>query len=223
MNNAIGPIDGRYSSKLQHLSTYFSENALFKYRIKVEILYFIQLVQKRVIKAKLTAAQIAKLHKVIEEFNDAEALKIRKSEKITKHDVKAVEYYVKEKLENIQLSKYSEFVHFGLTSQDVNNTAIPMLLKDASNKELVPMLEKLILELKNLSKQNRKQAMLARTHGQPASPTTLGKEIFVFVERLSLQLIKLKTFEYSGKFGGATGNFNAHKIAFPKVDWKNWS
>ena len=151
MNNAIGPIDGRYSGKLQHLSNYFSENALFKYRIKVEILYFIQLVQKRVIKAKLTAVQIAKLYKVIEEFNDAEALKIRKSEKITKHDVKAVEYYVKEKLENISLSKYSEFVHFGLTSQDVNNTAIPMLLKDASNKELIPMLEKLILELKNLS------------------------------------------------------------------------
>ncbi|MEP7195369.1 MAG: adenylosuccinate lyase [Saprospiraceae bacterium] len=222
MSNAIGPIDGRYYEKLKHLSKYFSENALFKYRSKVEVLYFIELLEKT-LGHKLTNSKKVELNKIFENFSSTDALKIKSIEKITRHDVKAIEYFIKEKIQEHSLKKYVEFVHFGLTSQDINNTAIPMLLKDACIDEFIPKIEELIKKIKSIAFQYRKLAMLARTHGQAASPTSLGKEMYVFVERLNYQLIKLKSFKYSGKFGGATGNFNAHSVAYPKVNWKKWS
>ncbi len=222
MNRAISPIDGRYYEKLKHLSAYFSEHALFQYRVKVEVLYFIEFLEK-VLKIKLSKPQLKLLHSIYLNFYDRDSTKIKEIEKITRHDVKAVEYFIKNKIENTNLNKYSEFVHFGLTSQDINNTSTPMLIQDATKNDLIPILDKLTNSLLILARSNKGISMLARTHGQAASPTTLGKEINVFVERLKMQMIHLKTFKMSGKFGGATGNFNAHAIAYPKVNWPIWA
>jgi len=223
MKNAISPIDGRYSNKLNHLSRFFSENALIKYRVKVEILYFLELSKSGILKQKISPLKSKKLHTLIENFSENESSAIKKIELTTKHDVKAVEYFVKAQIDSIGLSKAREFVHFGLTSQDINNTAVPMLMRDATHLELIPLLENLLIRFQKIARQNRNVSMLARTHGQPASPTTLGKELFVYSERLKLQLQKLKSYKFSGKFGGATGNFNAHVIAYPKKNWASWA
>lgn len=222
MSRSISPIDGRYQDKLRHLSKYFSEHALFQYRTKVEILYFIEFLQK-VLKVKIGKSQILNLESIYSNFYEKDSTRIKEIEKTTRHDVKAVEYFIKSKLEKSKYSKYAEFVHFGLTSQDINNTAVPMLLQDANQEQLIPLLEKLYKSILSLGKSNRRISMLARTHGQPASPTTLGKEILVFAERLKKQIDQLKKFKISGKFGGATGNFNAHAVAYPKINWPAWA
>ncbi len=222
MNKAISPLDGRYHDKLRHLSVYFSEHALFQYRVKVEVFYFIEFLEK-ILKVKISNPQLKFLHSIYLNFSDKDSAKIKDIEKTTRHDVKAVEYFIKNKLEETRLNRYSEFVHFGLTSQDINNTATPMLIQDATKNELIPVLNKLIEQLRKMGRSNNKISMLARTHGQPATPTTLGKELNVFVERLSNQLAQLKSFKISGKFGGATGNLNAHAIAYPKVNWPRWA
>ena len=218
MNRAISPIDGRYREKVQRLSNFFSEHALFQYRIKVEILYFIDFLQK-VLKIKISKNQLNYLHSLYIDFQDKDFIQIKEIEKVTKHDVKAVEYFIKHKIEKTKLNKYSEFVHFGLTSQDINNTSVPLLMNHANQQEIIPLLSNILYKITQLAKQNRKVSMLSRTHGQAASPTTLGKEIFVFAERLKIQIDQLKKIKISGKFGGATGNFNAHKLAFPKINW----
>ncbi|MCC6816586.1 MAG: adenylosuccinate lyase [Saprospiraceae bacterium] len=222
MNRAISPIDGRYREKVQRLSNFFSEHALFQYRIKVEILYFIDFLQK-VLKIKISKNQLNYLHSLYIDFQDKDFIQIKEIEKVTKHDVKAVEYFIKHKIEKTKLNKYSEFVHFGLTSQDINNTSVPLLMNHANQQEIIPLLSNILYKITQLAKQNRKVSMLSRTHGQAASPTTLGKEIFVFAERLKIQIDQLKKIKISGKFGGATGNFNAHKLAFPKINWPLWA
>ena len=214
---AISPIDGRYSRQTSNLAVYFSEYALIKYRLKVEIEYFIALGQQ-----KLFALPVAKsnaLRKLLDAFTPETASEIKQYETVTNHDVKALEYYLKKEMDNLGLSDLKEFIHFGLTSQDVNNTAIPMMWKDALEFEYYPAISNLIIALKELAMSWKDVPMLARTHGQPASPTTLGKEFMVFVERLENQLNLLNQVPYSCKFGGATGNFNAHLAAYPKVDW----
>ena len=223
MNYAISPLDGRYSVQLNPLRKYFSEEALFEYRVKVEILYFQELCEKHVGGLRLTRKTNSLVSNIIPNFSAEDYTRIKAIEKITNHDVKAVEYFIREKLESFGLRKFTEYVHFGLTSQDINNTAIPMLIRDATNEELIPLLTRLGRHIRNLAAANRSVTMLARTHGQPASPTTLGKELAVFAERLEIQLKQLKAIEYSGKFGGATGNFNAHCIAFPKIKWNRWA
>ncbi|HMW40219.1 MAG TPA: lyase family protein, partial [Saprospiraceae bacterium] len=205
MNYAISPLDGRYSVLLNPLRKYFSEEALFEYRVKVEILYFQELCEKHVGGLSLTRKTNSLVSSIIQNFSAEDYARIKAIEKITNHDVKAVEYFIREKLESLGLRKFTEYVHFGLTSQDINNTAIPMLIRDATKEELIPLLTRLVRHIRNLAAANRNVTMLARTHGQPASPTTLGKEFAVFAERLELQLKQLKTVEYSGKFGGATG------------------
>ncbi|NOT37595.1 MAG: adenylosuccinate lyase [Saprospiraceae bacterium] len=222
MSRSISPIDGRYQEKLRHLSNYFSEHALFKYRVKVEILYFIEFIQK-VLKVKISKPQLQYLHYIYVNFNDKDTSRIKEIEKTTKHDVKAVEYFIKSKLEQTNLSKYAEFVHFGLTSQDINNTSVPMLLQDATREQMLPKYLELYKKIQALGRSNKRLSMLARTHGQPASPTTLGKEILVFSERLKKQIDLLQKFKISGKFGGATGNFNAHAVAYPKINWPVWA
>src|SRR6185503_3687732 len=214
---AISPIDGRYRKQLQHLDEYFSEFALIKYRVKVEIKYFIFLGEQK--NFKITPALKKQLLKVIETFSLEDAQKIKDTERITNHDVKAVEYFLKEKLKELGFEKLGEWIHFGLTSQDINNTAIPLLWKDAVEFEYLPAVINLQHELYNLSKDWKSIAMLARTHGQPASPTILGKEIMVFVERIEQQIEQFSYIPFTGKFGGATGNFNAHYAAYPKKDW----
>ena len=217
---AISPIDGRYRGRVDELQEYFSEYALIKYRILVEVEYFIALCTlplpqlKEVGKDKFEA-----LRNIYKLFNLEGAQKVKEYEKTTNHDVKAVEYYIKLKFDEIGLSGYKEFVHFGLTSQDVNNTATPMLIKDALEKIYYPLLTGLIDQLKELAQEWKGISMLAHTHGQPASPTKLGKEVMVFIERLEMQKAQLKAVPYSAKFGGATGNLNAHKVAFPDIDW----
>ena len=218
---AISPLDGRYSSQLSSLSAYFSEFALIKYRVHVEIEYFIALsVQKFFV---LTQAQQKSLRAIVLQFSLEDAQKVKDIEKITNHDVKAVEYFIKEKLVDLKLNKHKEWVHFGLTSQDINNTAIPLLWKDAMEKEMIPMLINLNLSFKTMAKTWESIPMLAKTHGQPASPTRLGKELMVFSERIENQLALLKSVPHAAKFGGATGNFNAHHIAFPKTNWKKFA
>jgi len=214
---AISPIDGRYRKQLQHLDEYFSEFALIKYRVKVEIKYFIFLGEQK--NFKITPALKKQLLKVIETFSLEDAQKIKDTERITNHDVKAVEYFLKEKLKELGCENLGEWIHFGLTSQDINNTAIPLLWKDAVEFEYLPAVINLQHELYNLSKDWKSIAMLARTHGQPASPTILGKEIMVFVERIEQQIEQFSYIPFTGKFGGATGNFNAHYAAYPKKDW----
>ncbi len=218
--HAISPIDGRYRDKLKELSAYFSEASLFRYRLRVEVEYFIALCQHPLPQLiSVPEENYEKLRDLYRNFDDDSALRIKKIEELTNHDVKAVEYFLKEKFEVFGLAEYKEFIHFGLTSQDINNTAVPRLYYDAVDEVLFPNLEQLIAELRELSSEWENVPMLARTHGQPASPTRLGKELGVFVERLEKQMESFMTIPRTGKFGGASGNFNAHHVAYPKIDW----
>jgi adenylosuccinate lyase len=220
---SISPIDGRYHQATQSLSTYFSEFALFKYRVKVEVAYFLALCRLNLPQLPvLTTEQIQTLQNIYIHFNEVEALKIKEIEKLTNHDIKAVEYYIKYKFDEMGLIAYKEFIHFGLTSQDINNTAIPLSLNEAFDAVYYPQLAQLLSKLVAYSEQWKNIPMLAHTHGQPASPTRLGKEFQVFVERLSQQITTLQAVPYAAKFGGATGNFNAHVVAFPEIDWKQF-
>ncbi len=217
---AISPIDGRYRKVTNELAPYFSEFGLIKYRVQVEIDYFILLSQQGLPQLpKLFAIQVENLKAIYQNFSFADAEIIKETEKTTNHDVKAVEYFVKEKLKAQGLEPYLEFVHFGLTSQDINNTSIPLSLKQASNEVVLPNLHQVTNKLITLAKEWKSVSLLARTHGQPASPTRLGKEIYVFVERLQSQIKQLEGIPFSAKFGGATGNFNAHVVAYPLNDW----
>lgn len=222
--SATSPIDGRYRNKTEELADFFSEYALFKYRVKVEIEYFIALCELPLPGLEdFEPDYFEKLRNIYREFSPSDAEAIKNIEQTTNHDVKAVEYFIKECFEELGLTVYKEFIHFGLTSQDINNTAVPMSLKDAHMLVVLPMIEKLISKINLLAFEWKQIAMLARTHGQPASPTRLGKEIYVFIERLDDQLDLLKTIPFSGKFGGATGNMNAHVIAYPEVDWEKFA
>ncbi len=217
---AISPIDGRYRNKVNELDVYFSEFGLIKYRVLVEVEYFIAL-SKSGIKplVDFPTEVFPQLREIYEAFTEADALRIKEIESVTNHDVKAVEYFIKEKFDALKLEQYKEFIHFGLTSQDINNTAVPYSLRDAIQEVFYPLLESVIEHLGNLAEEWSDIPLLARTHGQPASPTRVGKEIMVFVERLNKQLELLKGIPCSAKFGGATGGFNAHVVAFPDVDW----
>ncbi|MGY4383963.1 adenylosuccinate lyase [Pedobacter sp. UYP24] len=221
---AISPIDGRYRNTTQELSAYFSEYALIKYRVFVEIEYFIALC-----KAKLPGlidfdrSTYLKLRSIHESFSESDAQEVKDTEKVTNHDVKAVEYFVKKQFDSLGLQKYKEFIHFGLTSQDINNTAIPYSFKLALNNIYYPQIEALISRITELAAGWKDIPLLAHTHGQPASPTKLGKEFVVFAERLEIQLRNLKNIPNSAKFGGATGNFNAHHIAYPAINWIDFS
>ncbi|MEI8278993.1 MAG: adenylosuccinate lyase [Bacteroidota bacterium] len=215
---AISPIDGRYRSQLATLAPYFSEFGLIRYRVRVEVEYFIFLAEKKVFLLP-ASVKAAKLRAIYEDFSEADAQHIKSIERTTNHDVKAVEYFLKEKLKALGAGESVEWVHFGLTSQDINNTAIPLLWKEAIEEEYLPALQNILLQMRKLAKEWKNVAMLARTHGQPASPTTLGKEWMVFVERLEGQIMQLSHVPFAAKFGGATGNFNAHYVAFPKQDW----
>ncbi|HER07915.1 MAG TPA: adenylosuccinate lyase [Bacteroides sp.] len=217
---AISPLDGRYRSRTEQLSDYFSEYALIKYRIMVEVEYFIALAMTGISGlAGLGTEQFEALRETFLNFSREDAEKVKKIEKVTNHDVKAVEYYLKEKLREMGLGNYGEFVHFGLTSQDINNTAIPLSLKDAIQNVYYPFLEEVTQTLERLASRWDHIPMLARTHGQPASPTKLGKEIRVFIKRLEVQLEQLEGIPVPAKFGGATGNMNAHVVAYPEIDW----
>ena len=219
--NAISPIDGRYRSKTAPLANYFSEEALIKYRVLVEVEYFIALCELPLPQLQNVQKDLfPELRKIYTDFSTEDALWIKNTEKTTNHDVKAVEYFIKHKFDQLNLSDYKEFIHFGLTSQDINNTAIPLSTKDAFEQVYMPTFIQLINKLKELSIEWKDIPMLARTHGQPASPTRLGKEIMVFVVRLEEQLRLLNNVPFAAKFGGATGNFNAHKIAYPQNDWR---
>ncbi|MCK9206345.1 MAG: adenylosuccinate lyase, partial [Salinivirgaceae bacterium] len=221
---AVSPIDGRYRSKISELDTYFSEFGLIRYRVLVEIEYFIELCKIPLKPLKgIDADLFPKFRSIYENFTIEDALRVKAIENTTNHDVKAVEYFIKEKFDVIGIGEAKEFIHFGLTSQDINNTAIPYSLRDAIQQVFYPILEKVIATLSQLAVEWEKIPMLARTHGQPASPTRLGKELMVFVERLNKQLDLLKNVPCSAKFGGATGNFNAHVVAFPDVDWVDFS
>lgn len=220
---AISPIDGRYRNKTEKLAAYFSEFALIKYRLHVEVEYFIALCELPL--KQLTGVDSSvfpMLRKIVEDFSEADAVKIKDIEKITNHDVKAVEYFIKEKFDLLELAKYKEFIHFGLTSQDINNTSIPLSIKEALEDEIFPLFDKLIADLKAKAEAWEEVSMLAKTHGQPASPTRLGKEMMVFVYRLEKQFEVLKRIPHSAKFGGATGNYNAHRVAYPEFDWKEF-
>ncbi len=220
---AISPIDGRYASKTSGLIPFFSEEALIKYRVQVEIEYFIALVEIPLPQlSDFDTSLFPTLRKLYTDFSTEDALHIKNTEKITNHDVKAVEYFIKEKFDGLGLEKYKEFIHFGLTSQDINNTAIPLSLKEAMNEVYVPGILELKDKLKALASEWANIPMLARTHGQPASPTRLGKEIQVFVVRIEEQFDLLNDIKSAAKFGGATGNFNAHKVAYPNIDWKEF-
>lgn len=217
---AISPIDGRYQAKTKELQPYFSEFGLIKYRVLVEVEYFIALVESGIEPLKsFPKNSFSALRQLYINFSEKDANWIKDTEKVTNHDVKAVEYFLKEKLTELGMTEYLEFVHFGLTSQDINNTSIPLSLKEALTEQYYPLIEKLIEKLESLQNTWKDIPMLARTHGQPASPTRLGKEIKVFSERLSIQLKQLKAVPFSAKFGGATGNLNAHHVAFPNHDW----
>ena len=217
---AISPIDGRYRKTTESLADYFSEFGLIKYRVLVEIEYFIALSEFGLPQLpNLDLVQKESLRDIYKNFSINDALKIKEIEKTTNHDVKAVEYFIKEKLETLSLSKHAEFVHFGLTSQDINNTSIPLSLKEASTNQLFPAIIEIIKKISDLSTEWKNISLLARTHGQPASPTKLGKEFYVFVERLQKQFDILKNVPFSAKFGGASGNFNAHHLAYPEKNW----
>jgi adenylosuccinate lyase len=220
MLNAISPIDGRYRSKTDALAPYFSEEALIKYRVLVEIEYFITL-------CEIPLPQLQNFNKdlfedlraIYKDFTTDDALAIKRIESVTNHDVKAVEYFIKEQFDTLNISEYKEFIHFGLTSQDINNTAVPLSIKDAMNDVYVPEYFTVLERLETLAEDWKDIPMLARTHGQPASPTRLGKEINVFVVRLKEQFNLLNDIPSAAKFGGATGNFNAHHVAYPNIDW----
>lgn len=221
--NAISPIDGRYRNKVEKLAPYFSEQALIKYRVQVEIEYFIAL-------CEIPLPQLVNfdnnlhnnLREIYKQFSEEDAQKIKNIEKTTNHDVKAVEYFIKEKFDALKLEEYKEFIHFGLTSQDINNTAVPLSVKESLSDVYLPELVLLIQKLNDLSAEWKEIPMLARTHGQPASPTRLGKEIAVFSERIQQQLQPLQNTPHAAKFGGATGNYNAHKVAYPNINWKHF-
>lgn len=219
--NAISPIDGRYRTNVNELAPYFSEEALIKYRVQVEIEYFIALCELPLPQlSSFDNALFDTLRSIYTNFSTNDALKIKAIEKVTNHDVKAVEYFIKERFDALNLQKHKEFIHFGLTSQDINNTAIPLSIKEAMNDVYVPNYFIILNRLKELAKDWKDVPMLARTHGQPASPTRLGKEIEVFAVRLQEQFNLLNDIPSAAKFGGATGNFNAHKVAYPSIDWK---
>lgn len=218
---AISPVDGRYRNKAENLAAYFSEYALIKYRVQVEIEYFITLSEfLPQLRALATGENKGALRKIYREFSVEDATRIKEIESVTNHDVKAVEYFIKEKFDLLSLQEYKEFIHFGLTSQDINNTSVPLSIKDALNEVYFPGLQEVIDMLKKYAEDWADVPMLAKTHGQPASPTRLGKEVMVFVYRLEQQVKLLKVTPVSAKFGGATGNFNAHHVAFPEYDWK---
>ncbi|PIF63474.1 adenylosuccinate lyase [Flavobacterium sp. 11] len=221
--NAISPIDGRYRNKTISLAPFFSEEALIKYRVLVEIEYFIALCEVPLPQLKNVNPDLFEsLRNIYKNFSTEDALWIKETEKVTNHDVKAVEYFIKDAFEKLGLSEYKEFIHFGLTSQDINNTAIPLSTKEAFEKVYMPSLITLTSKLKDLSVEWKDVPMLARTHGQPASPTRLGKEIGVFVERLEEQMRLLFNVPFAAKFGGATGNYNAHHVAYPQIDWRKF-
>ncbi len=220
---AVSPIDGRYHGKTEILSEYFSEYALIKYRVRVEIEYFIALCELPLPQlADIDSSMFSQLRAVYQNFTPAEAQKIKDIEKITNHDVKAVEYFIKDEFDRLGLDKYKEFIHFGLTSQDINNTSVPMSVKECIHEVYLPAVQELVDLLADYAEQWKDIPMLARTHGQPASPTRLGKEVMVFVYRLRQQIELLKQVPVSGKFGGATGNFNAHHIAYPDRNWREF-
>lgn len=217
---AISPIDGRYRDKVEGLANYFSESALIRYRVMVEVEYFIALCELPLPQLQgFDHALFDSLKEIYLDFTVKDAQKIKDIEKVTNHDVKAVEYFIKERFDALNLQKYKEFIHFGLTSQDINNTAVPCSFRDAIHDVYYPVIDELIAKLEELAEEWKEIPMLAKTHGQPASPTRLGKEIRVFVYRLTKQLELLKKVACSGKFGGATGNFNAHNVAYPEIDW----
>lgn len=219
--SAISPIDGRYRSQLASLAPYFSEFGLIRYRVRVEIEYFLFLAEKKII---VLPAKIkpAKLRAIYEAFTEQDAARIKEIERTTNHDVKAVEYFLKEKMEALGAGESIEWIHFGLTSQDINNTSVPLLWKEALEEQFLPMLQTMVLQLRRMAKEWNGIPMLARTHGQPASPTTLGKEWMVFVERLEGQISLLSHVPFAAKFGGATGNFNAHYVAFAHINWEKF-
>ena len=219
---AVSPIDGRYRSKTQDLASYFSEYALIKYRVRVEIEYFITLCELPLPQLKgFEHSLFERLRDIYRNFSEADAQRVKDIEKVTNHDVKAVEYFIKEELDKIgNFEDYKEFIHFGLTSQDINNTSVPLTIKDALNEVYYPQVEELIAQLQEYADEWKDIPMLAKTHGQPASPTRLGKEVMVYVYRLTEQLNQLKACKITAKFGGATGNYNAHHIAYPEYDWK---
>lgn len=220
---AISPIDGRYRRQVTALAPYFSEYGLIRYRVRIEVEYFISLCEWSIPQMKtVDPALFPVLRGLYEHFTEADALRIKDIESVTNHDVKAVEYFIKEKLKGQLDERYLEFIHFGLTSQDVNNTAIPLLLNEALRNEIIPLYQQAVERLRSMADQWKDIAMLARTHGQPASPTRLGKELMVFCERLDKQLQLLTCIPTSAKFGGATGNFNAHHVAYPDIDWKHF-
>lgn len=221
---AISPIDGRYAKQTESLRQYFSEFALIKARVFVEVEYFIALCQLPLPQLVNVEKEVfAKLRERVANFTEEDAIATKNIEKTTNHDVKAVEYFVKELFDNLGLSKYKEFIHFGLTSQDINNTATPILLKRAHQEVMEPLLAQVVDEITKKAHAFKNVPMLAHTHGQPASPTSLGKEVYVFAERLKNQITLLKQIPFMGKFGGATGNFNAHFVAYPKIDWVGFS
>lgn len=219
---AVSPIDGRYRSKTKDLAAYFSEYALIKYRVRVEIEYFIALCQLPLPQLQNFDSNLFEtLRDIYRNFSESDAQRVKNIERVTNHDVKAVEYFIKEELDRIGgFDAYKEFIHFGLTSQDINNTSVPLSVKDALNEVLYPKVEELIAQLQEYAEEWKDIPMLAKTHGQPASPTRLGKEVMVYVYRLTEQLSQLKACKITAKFGGATGNYNAHHVAFPEYDWK---
>ncbi len=218
---AISPVDGRYRKKVERLDEYFSEFGLIRARVMVEVEYFIALCQLPLPQLKdFDPKYFRKLRNIVKNFKVADAQEIKEIEKTTNHDVKAVEYFLKRRFDEMNLTQFKEFIHFGLTSQDINNSAVPFTMKEANRELVVPAIEKIINRLHELAEEWRDVPMLAHTHGQPASPTHLGKEIYVFVERLENQLDELKRLPFENKFGGATGNMNAHKVAYPQFDWK---
>ena len=217
---AISPVDGRYRDKVDSLANYFSESALIRYRVMVEVEYFIALCELPLPQLRgFDHALFDNLKEIYLDFTVEDAQKIKDIEKVTNHDVKAVEYFIKERFDALNLHEYKEFIHFGLSSQDINNTAVPCSFRDAIHDVYYPVIDELIAKLEELAEEWKDVPMLAKTHGQPASPTRLGKEIRVFVYRLTKQLELLKKVACSGKFGGATGNFNAHNVAYPEIDW----
>ena len=221
---AISPVDGRYSSKTEPYSAYFSEFALIRFRVLTEVEYFIALCELPLKQLESVPSNILpKLREIYGQFSLEDAEKIKEIEKVTNHDVKAVEYFLKEKFDEIGLGSFKEFIHFGLTSQDINNTSVPLSIKKAMEEVYYPELDSLIKKLTRMADEWRDVSMLAKTHGQPASPTRLGKEIMVFVSRLNQQLTLLRMVPHSAKFGGATGNFNAHHVAYPAIDWRSFA
>jgi adenylosuccinate lyase len=222
--SAISPIDGRYSKKTESLKQYFSEAALIKYRVLVEVEYFIALCNLPLPQLQnFPTKKYELLRNLYANFTNEDAQKIKDIEGVTNHDVKAVEYFIKEKFDKLGLQDFKEFIHFGLTSQDINNTAVPLSIKNAMEENYLPQIKKIVAKLKANAKRWKDVAMLARTHGQAASPTRLGKEIMVFVERIENQLVLLNNIPFSAKFGGATGNFNAHHVSYPEIDWVSFA